>query len=230
MRAGRRMGACVVFGFCFFLMIRRPPRSTLFPYTTLFRSGVELDALGTEPLDVAPEGDQAHVAVAGVEPGVVDELARVLLTHQRVALGGVEALLVPLLQVSRLEDGHVHVPVLEDVLHQVILLASLEVLDRPVRLGRAEPLVSVEAFDPALGVLLGAGDPVVWGSVPVMHMRVDDEVLLAVALVQSASFSEPVDARLSPTTFLEQMRNCLVTTGRSGRSRCTRPRPRGWRT
>src|SRR2546430_17402948 len=26
--------------FLFFLMIRRPPRSTLFPYTTLFRSGV----------------------------------------------------------------------------------------------------------------------------------------------------------------------------------------------
>src|SRR3712207_7623875 len=24
-------------------MIRRPPRSTLFPYTTLFRSGVEID-------------------------------------------------------------------------------------------------------------------------------------------------------------------------------------------
>src|SRR2546425_9676729 len=28
--------------FFFFLMIRRPPRSTLFPYTTLFRSGVGL--------------------------------------------------------------------------------------------------------------------------------------------------------------------------------------------
>ena len=27
----------------FFLMIRRPPRSTLFPYTTLFRSGHTLD-------------------------------------------------------------------------------------------------------------------------------------------------------------------------------------------
>src|SRR3712207_7277096 len=27
---------------CFFLMIRRPPRSTLFPYTTLFRSTIEL--------------------------------------------------------------------------------------------------------------------------------------------------------------------------------------------
>src|SRR5688572_32861579 len=28
-----------VFFFLFFLMLRRPPRSTLFPYTTLFRSG-----------------------------------------------------------------------------------------------------------------------------------------------------------------------------------------------
>src|SRR5471030_3434776 len=29
---------CLVCFFFFFLMIRRPPRSTLFPYTTLFRS------------------------------------------------------------------------------------------------------------------------------------------------------------------------------------------------
>src|SRR2546422_11189129 len=29
--------------FFFFLMIRRPPRSTLFPYTTLFRSGIGAD-------------------------------------------------------------------------------------------------------------------------------------------------------------------------------------------
>src|SRR5215467_15509783 len=29
-----------MFSFFFFLMIRRPPRSTLFPYTTLFRSGL----------------------------------------------------------------------------------------------------------------------------------------------------------------------------------------------
>src|SRR3712207_9099719 len=33
------MGVLKVLYFCFcFLMIRRPPRSTLFPYTTLFRS------------------------------------------------------------------------------------------------------------------------------------------------------------------------------------------------
>src|SRR2546430_5174353 len=31
----------------FFLMIRRPPRSTLFPYTTLFRSGVDRAENGT---------------------------------------------------------------------------------------------------------------------------------------------------------------------------------------
>src|SRR3712207_9320039 len=32
----------------FFLMIRRPPRSTLFPYTTLFRSHVDLHAAGPQ--------------------------------------------------------------------------------------------------------------------------------------------------------------------------------------
>src|SRR6266536_5715648 len=30
----------------FFLMIRRPPRSTLFPYTTLFRSVICADTIG----------------------------------------------------------------------------------------------------------------------------------------------------------------------------------------
>src|SRR3712207_8336333 len=38
-----RHDECVVEYF-FFLMIRRPPRSTLFPYTTLFRSDVDLRA------------------------------------------------------------------------------------------------------------------------------------------------------------------------------------------
>src|SRR2546430_9761529 len=35
--------------FFFFLMIRRPPRSTLFPYTTLFRS--ELAAYALQPVE-----------------------------------------------------------------------------------------------------------------------------------------------------------------------------------
>src|SRR3712207_9077013 len=32
------MSSPILLSFFFFLMIRRPPRSTLFPYTTLFRS------------------------------------------------------------------------------------------------------------------------------------------------------------------------------------------------
>src|SRR5256885_17221151 len=36
----------------FFLMIRRPPRSTLFPYTTLFRSGQKLSEIWGRPVIV----------------------------------------------------------------------------------------------------------------------------------------------------------------------------------
>src|SRR3712207_7798196 len=37
--------------FCFFLMIRRPPRSTLFPYTTLFRSHAIDEHFRTAPFE-----------------------------------------------------------------------------------------------------------------------------------------------------------------------------------
>src|SRR5258707_13161381 len=46
----------------FFLMIRRPPRSTLFPYTTLFRS------LSGE-LRVGVRRHDAHGRAAGLPPG-----------------------------------------------------------------------------------------------------------------------------------------------------------------
>src|SRR5437667_5787573 len=41
----------------FFLMLRRPPRSTLFPYTTLFRSleGVSVFSKGTDPVALRRE-------------------------------------------------------------------------------------------------------------------------------------------------------------------------------
>src|SRR5688572_33298755 len=58
---------CVIF---FFLMIRRPPRSTLFPYTTLFRSHREADrrtGLLEQP-GRRPEGDAAAAAPGG-RPG-----------------------------------------------------------------------------------------------------------------------------------------------------------------
>src|SRR3712207_8232283 len=60
--------------FFFFLMIRRPPRSTLFPYTTLFRSRGATAAeeptpegagVAVRPVDVGTRGAQALHAPAG---------------------------------------------------------------------------------------------------------------------------------------------------------------------
>src|SRR3712207_7721085 len=48
----------------FFLMIRRPPRSTLFPYTTLFRSR---ERVAAHP-DGAAGGDAEALEVGRVDP------------------------------------------------------------------------------------------------------------------------------------------------------------------
>src|SRR3712207_8451963 len=51
-------------------MIRRPPRSTLFPYTTLFRSAGAFEVVHLPPLVVAAalgDGEEAEVEAAGVE-------------------------------------------------------------------------------------------------------------------------------------------------------------------
>src|SRR2546422_7333297 len=53
------------FLFFFFLMIRRPPRSTLFPYTTLFRSL----ANAVKPVRVPGEAMTVQVLREGKEPG-----------------------------------------------------------------------------------------------------------------------------------------------------------------
>src|SRR5258705_13739518 len=50
--------------FFFFLMIRRPPRSTLFPYTTLFRSieisgPCSITSMFINALNPGPEGERA---------------------------------------------------------------------------------------------------------------------------------------------------------------------------
>src|SRR3712207_9426000 len=68
----------------FFLMIRRPPRSTLFPYTTLFRSVQR----GDQPPEVlAPRrhgaADAREVAVRGLEaPEDVAQVARAALRSE----------------------------------------------------------------------------------------------------------------------------------------------------
>src|SRR2546427_13055206 len=47
--------------FFFFLMIRRPPRSTLFPFTTLFRSPSDHAVPAVRPVDLAArDGEAVH--------------------------------------------------------------------------------------------------------------------------------------------------------------------------
>src|SRR2546429_9846565 len=64
--------------FFFFLMIRRPPRSTLFPYTTLFRSIVSGD-------DGATAGQVAEALQEAFAPK--EHLASVIM-HPRAAAAG----------------------------------------------------------------------------------------------------------------------------------------------
>src|SRR5947208_9298946 len=62
----------LVFLSFFFLMIRRPPRSTLFPYTTLFRSEVDLVADGRPVRE--PDADLLTLEHrATLVPGLGDE-------------------------------------------------------------------------------------------------------------------------------------------------------------
>src|SRR2546430_4773952 len=51
--------------FFFFLMIRRPPRSTLFPYTTLFRS---LHPIASAPDARSPGGSNNRVEIREPRP------------------------------------------------------------------------------------------------------------------------------------------------------------------
>src|SRR3712207_8149060 len=56
----------------FFLMIRRPPRSTLFPYTTLFRSVVR----GAPPAHLGAAAQRAQAGARRVEQHAVEGARR----------------------------------------------------------------------------------------------------------------------------------------------------------
>src|SRR2546427_572118 len=71
------------FRFFFFLMIRRPPRSTLFPYTTLFRSHAFKTAMltifgGTYGLY------DGYIASLGCTESAKDWRAKTALAHAKV--------------------------------------------------------------------------------------------------------------------------------------------------
>src|SRR3712207_8714316 len=58
----------------FFLMIRRPPRSTLFPYTTLFRSCLVME-------QAAAAAIKAYLATGAIAPPQLQELINALLLY-----------------------------------------------------------------------------------------------------------------------------------------------------
>src|SRR5437899_9513311 len=65
----------MLLSFClfFFLMIRRPPRSTLFPYTTLFRSdhvGNSRSGRGLQPLHFPSEQDRKSTRLNSSHLGI----------------------------------------------------------------------------------------------------------------------------------------------------------------
>src|SRR5437764_3365095 len=60
------------FSFVFFLMIRRPPRSTLFPYTTLFRSSeCHADYFDFERIEaLKPAIEACGISIAGLRASI----------------------------------------------------------------------------------------------------------------------------------------------------------------
>src|SRR3712207_9161721 len=92
----------VVFCF-FFLMIRRPPRSTLFPYTTLFRSA----GLTLVVASAAVPGTSFPAAAAGLAAATYGAisvvLGRRLRTPVRRSIGGIDR------KSTRLNSSHANI-------------------------------------------------------------------------------------------------------------------------
>src|SRR5258707_15878085 len=72
-----------VLNFFFFLMIRRPPRSTLFPYTTLFRS-IERDH-GRERRGMGRVGDHDGRRGVGQQEGQDRKNTRLNSSHANIS-------------------------------------------------------------------------------------------------------------------------------------------------
>src|SRR2546427_11433202 len=86
---------CAIALICFFfLMIRRPPRSTLFPYTTLFRSSAAAAAVANYPerpvtlVVTYPPGGTVDVVARLIGPRLSAELGQPVVIENRGGAGG----------------------------------------------------------------------------------------------------------------------------------------------
>src|SRR3712207_9066147 len=93
--------------FAFILMIRRPPRSTLFPYTTLFRSRDDADRV---PGEAGKAADQVlrpklmHLEELAVVDDVLDDGAHVVGLVRVVGDDPVQLRCLAVRRISRLEE------------------------------------------------------------------------------------------------------------------------------
>src|SRR3712207_8374246 len=91
-------------------MIRRPPRSTLFPYTTLFRSVFALKDSELQHLPLGVGGDAVGTAVQSVVGDQSHDGLGHVLRHEHRALGGVRLLLTDEDRKStRLNSSHANI-------------------------------------------------------------------------------------------------------------------------
>src|SRR5258707_317497 len=71
------------FLFFFFLMIRRPPRSTLFPYTTLFRSGLVFVAQLALEVVLEPDAEFLVDVVGAADAGRELDIGRLFVQDRK---------------------------------------------------------------------------------------------------------------------------------------------------
>src|SRR2546427_9100589 len=95
----------VIFLLFFFLMIRRPPRSTLFPYTTLFRSeiaarmrGKRLPQIDRVEVYIIEESQPRWLAFLNAEHDLIDRVP-----FEYVSLAAPEGRLAPHLQKRKVQ-------------------------------------------------------------------------------------------------------------------------------
>src|SRR5215217_4151782 len=155
---------------------------------------IELDALEVVLVYQLLELLESLHALTRVEGAVEDEFVRILLLQDRVLRSGVEAVGEEFGQVGRLEDRHVHISRLEEVVHHVLFRVLVVLLLRPYPFLRAQVLVVVvEAVDEPHAVLVA----VLRACIPVVDVPIHHEVLLAVFFVQSVLLLFPLHDTLA---------------------------------
>src|SRR2546430_2621001 len=152
-------------------MIRRPPRSTLFPYTTLFRSP---RGLGEVVFGSVPETLPAFVQPEMIRPLHVEDVEVWKAVVVRVDHGGVAA------------PAEIHQP---DFARDVLEPVAAEVVVQNARFGARGVRVTVEGVGPADVIAAG---PLLFGGVDADVG--DEEVEQAVAVIVEENSARGVTA------------------------------------